>query len=348
MNAITDRFGKSSVPALQRALENPENSFQAIHALWLLRRFDALSAQQLREAAHAKDSLVRVHARRIAADVLEQASSPGLMMTNTDLISDAYGAALDGLKDRDPLVQRCAAEALAKHRVIDTQPVAALLELRARVPATDTHLLYAVRAALRDQLQDERVFKTVLGEKWSEQDSRAIADVVPAVTNSVAAAFVVAHLQKYSEPRETAAKCLKHAARFLPEERIDDLASLARDKFTDDIDLQSALFKSVQEGLNQRGTKLSFRMNMWGSTLANDLLSSVRRAESDWIYLPVEGVPSSANPWVVQSRRSADGRTGDFLSSLPQGEQLTGILRSKTFAAPKQLSFFVAGHDGYP
>src|SRR5262249_50879552 len=35
-------------------------------------------------------------------------------------------------------------------------------------------------------------------------------------------------------------------------------------------------------------------------------------------------------------------------SSLPGGESLTGILRSKTFAIPAKLSFFIAGQDGVP
>src|SRR5260370_11845182 len=55
------------------------------------------------------------------------------------------------------------------------------------------------------------------------------------------------------------------------------------------------------------------------------------------------------NPWATQQRDSADGDHGPrFLSSLPPGEQVTGIIRSKTFSVRAKLSFFLAGHDGFP
>jgi putative heme-binding domain-containing protein len=56
------------------------------------------------------------------------------------------------------------------------------------------------------------------------------------------------------------------------------------------------------------------------------------------------------NPWFVQRRTSADGNNNArFLCSLPPGgEHLTGMLRSKTFIMPEQLTFYVAGHDGPP
>jgi putative heme-binding domain-containing protein len=57
-----------------------------------------------------------------------------------------------------------------------------------------------------------------------------------------------------------------------------------------------------------------------------------------------------ANPWFVQKRVSADGdRSSWFLCSLPPGgESLTGVIRSRLFTIPSKLSFYLAGHDGYP
>src|SRR5581483_9229346 len=39
---------------------------------------------------------------------------------------------------------------------------------------------------------------------------------------------------------------------------------------------------------------------------------------------------------------------GKFISSLPGGEKQTGILRSRVFPVPNNLTFYLAGHDGYP
>ena len=347
MNAIQDRTGSGAVAALHQAVDAAKNSHQRVHALWLLRRFDALQPAELRAAGQSGDAMVRVHAARVAADVLEQAFKPGAA-PGTDLVASAHEIATQGLKDNDALVQRSAAEALALFRVESSRPVKSLLELLARVPPADNHLNYAVRGALRDQLQRDFVFKPVLAENWGATESRVLAGIAPAITNSHAASFLVAHLQKYPEPREVAAKYLKHAARFLPKDRIDDLASLAREKFRDDVDLQSALFKSVQDGLAQRGVALSAKMKSWGNALAEDLLGTVARSDSEWIAMPADANSNGANPWAVQRRKSKDGKDNDFLCTLPSGEQTTGVLRSKNFKAPAKLTFWMAGHDGFP
>jgi len=343
---LTDRFGTSASAALQRAVRQPANSFQHVHALWTLERLGALNPGDVRAAASSPDSLVRVHAQRIALKFWEDDERGGI--SDTIRIAIALEVTLRGLKDGDALVQRCAVDALAHHNLDASKNVKLLLDLRGNVPSADTHLVYAVRRALCDQLQRPHVFKRVLAETWTEQESRFIADVTPAVTNSAAASFLVAHLQKFPEPREVAVKYLKHAARFLVQERIDTLASLATEKFRDDVDLQAALFQSVEEGLRQRGTPLTARMKSWGGSLAGDLLRSVQRTEMDWVYAPVDGAAGGANPWVVQRRKSADGRDADFLCTLPSGEQTTGVLRSKNFSAPRQLTFWMAGHDGFP
>ncbi len=350
MNAIYDRFGKSAVPKVKKS-DAIANEFMQVHRLWLLHRLDAMDPKELEIAAQSGEPLVRVHAQRIVADIFDLDALPHVMTEGeTDIhhIAAAHHIANEGLKDRDPLVQRCAAEAIAKFKVASSDVVKRLLELRARVPANDTHLLYVVRKSLRDQLQRTHVFEKVFDDSWTDKESRAIADVCPAVTNAAAASFLVAHLQKYSEPREVAAKYLKHAARFLPKERIDNLASLAQEKFRDDVDLQSTLFRSVQDGLAQRGVALSKRMKLWGNALAADLLAAVARTDSDWISMPVDSNSSSPNPWAVQRRKSSDGKEADFLCTLPAGEQMTGVLRSKNFTAPVKLSFWMAGHDGFP
>jgi putative heme-binding domain-containing protein len=348
MNAIYDRIGKAAASKITAALAKPSNDFHHVHLLWLAHRLDAMKPQDLAAASRSASTAVRVHAQRIAKDVLERAALPQAA-ADAAQVSAAQAVGEAGLKDADALVQRCAAEVLGKLRTAGSaDAVKMLVELRARVPAADTHLLYVVRKSIRDQLLVNGVFQKVLAEKWSEPGRRAVADVAVAVTNSAAASFLLSHLQAVSEPREVTAKMLQHAARFLPEDRIDDLASFVREKFADDLDFQWALFKPILDGLAQRGVEPSFRMKMWGNTLVDGLLSSVRRAETDWIALPVGNNPASPNPWVVQNRKSTDGRDADFLCSLPQGEKLTGILRSKNFAVPATLSLFMAGHDGFP
>ncbi len=87
-----------------------------------------------------------------------------------------------------------------------------------------------------------------------------------------------------------------------------------------------------------------------GRVLSGDIKVSDNNIgeEPEWRALALDGQPNAANPWVSQSRVSADGKTENFLSSLPRGETLTGIYRSKSFDVPAKLEFFMAGHNGLP
>src|SRR4030095_6782162 len=102
-----------------------------------------------------------------------------------------------------------------------------------------------------------------------------------------------------------------------------------RNKFADDMDFQLALFKSVQQGTEQRGASLRTSVRKWGEELATQLLSSVDDKSIAWINVPPEGATKITNPWFVQRRPSSDGdKASPFLCSLPPGgEELTGILR---------------------
>jgi len=357
MNAITDHFGANAFTALLASNRvdplrpNPlphndmERAAQASSTLWLLQRFDALDEPMILSALKHQDAVVRVHALRVLTERGLQAASTSERTAGNERRSGINAALLSAavvaLQDKDANVQRAAADALGANAIEENIPP--LLALLDRAPAADTHLRHVARLALRDCAAQA---KTISAN--SEKESRLLADIAPAITNTAAASFLVAHLQKYSEPRDVAAKYLKHAARFLPENRIDDLAALAQEKFRDDVDLQSALFKSVQDGLAQRGVALSAKMKTWGGELAGGLLSSVRGTENEWTSLPVDSNPASPNPWAVQRRKSSDGKDADFLCTLPAGETLTGVLRSKSFAAPTKLTFWMAGHDGFP
>src|SRR5207253_755542 len=92
--------------------------------------------------------------------------------------SSQHSLALSGLNDSDPLVQRCAADALARHP--DAKNLAPLLVLRHNVNPHDTHLLYVVRMSLRDHLTKDEVFAK-LPDQLSSQDVLAIADASQAV-----------------------------------------------------------------------------------------------------------------------------------------------------------------------
>lgn len=349
MNAIFDQFGKPAVAPLQRALARPKNAFQQVHLLWLLHRLEASKTGDLLDAARSADLLARVHAQRIAADIFDQDSRPHLGSDpETDIhhIAAAHEIATDGLEDRDALVQRCAAEAWRKFRLAGTTLVKNLLELRARVPAEDTHLLYVVRKSTRDQLNTDATFAKVLEEGWNDAEVRALADVVVGVKSSRAGTFLLRNLSRLDQNRASLSAALQHAARYAPAAELEQIAPFVREKFAEDTDFQVALFASVEQGVTQNGAKLSETLRSWGTELCTGALQAT--PDTAWWNTPLEGAANPRNPWAFQERGCADGQGARLLSSHPLGEALTGTLRSRAFALPAQLSFYLAGHQGEP
>jgi putative heme-binding domain-containing protein len=362
MNEICGRFGQSAgnadalSRAFMRAIEasagNPSEASRdqqrlIVHGLWILDRLDRLDDPTLNRAAEAGIP-ARVHALRLVTERgVQRSISPTrdadrlLPLSLTNLI---FGSLLHS----DALVRRCAAEALGAWPAFDN--IHQLLGALAKADRADTHLVYVVRKALRDQLKLDGVLTRLMKENLSEPDVRAIADVAVAVPSAQAGEFLLRHIQKYSESRETLANYLRHAARYAPENEMDSLATFTRKKFPDDLDFQLALFKSVQQGTEQRGAALGTGVHDWGAELAGRLLESADARSVGWSNTPVEGMANTTNPWFVQKRASADGdKASWFLCSLPPGgESFTGVLRSKPFTIPAKLRFFLAGHDGYP
>ena len=110
------------------------------------------------------------------------------------------------------------------------------------------------------------------------------------------------------------------------------------------------LFRSVQQGFAQRGATPGEPLRRWGAELAGQLLEAAETEAPAWTNTPFDTAVNKTNPWFVQSRASADGETAAlFLCSLPPGgESLTGVLRSAPFVIPPTLTFWIAGHDGFP
>jgi putative heme-binding domain-containing protein len=380
MHEICDRFPKEAPSRIQRAglldlrassiPANPAGSPPAwnyVHGLWSLERSGALNDRILKGALESRPAIGRVHALRILTERgLQACSTLGSVPSQSRLKTSLRKELLAALNDSNALVQRCAAEVLGAWPSFEN--IKPLLGLRHRVesaaatlpsdpgsgtrPAgsSDTHLDYVVRKALRDQLKADGGFTRLMKDNLSEPDARAIADVAVAVPSAEAGAFLLRYVQKYSEKQETLANYLRHASRYVPEKELDALASFTRGKFADQLDFQLALFKSIQQGTEQRGASLSTGVRDWGAELAERLLASADERSLTWYNTAVEGMANPANPWFLQKRVSADGdKESWFLCSLPPGgESLTGVLRSQPFTIPSKLSFYLAGHDGYP
>jgi putative heme-binding domain-containing protein len=336
MNQLTDGFAPAAVGPLQAAYSSPSATpLQKIHILWSLSRLGHLAPAMLENAARDPDRGVRTHVQRILSE-----SGPWS--------PTAQRLALTGLVDSDPSVKRAAADALSQHPAFEQ--VGPLLHQYTIVPATDTHLSHTLRMALRNQLKPDGVLEQLERARLTSNDSSTLARIALGLTSPASGAFLLHHLQSHTETGPFLRDSLSHIARYLPESRLVALIEFARQRVSDDLDLQLSLLQSIQAGTVQRGVALPGGARDWGADLAEALLQSTDSARIFWTSLPLEGRDTTPSPWILQTRNSSDGdHTARFFSSLPPGgEKWIGLLRSKEFPIPEHLGFFIAGHDGYP
>ncbi|HVW02461.1 MAG TPA: c-type cytochrome, partial [Planctomycetaceae bacterium] len=333
-NELTDRIGVSASVPVAKAFESTQSPRVRVQALWVLQRLGALSETQLASAARDPSRDVRVHAQKVLADTTKWSDSDRKL-------------ALAGLDDSDAFVQRAAADAMGLHPQVDQ--IAPLLALLSHVPEADNHLRQVIRISIRDQLLDPAVFESVRKQPVDEADARALAEIANAIQTQAAGAYLIDHVQKFTEPRPELVKYLQHAARLAPETSIASLARFVQEKFADDADLQMELLQSIITGLDQRGSAPGDALRSWGTVLVSRVLDDNRTDALGWTNIPMAGKPRQEDPWVIQQRVSADGdKNSLFYGSLPRGEQLTGTYRSDSFELPAKLSFWCAGHIGFP
>jgi len=331
---LADRVGATAAGAVRAAFHHSENPAQRVHALWVLYRLEAVSDREIASAAEDKSRDVRAHAMKVLSETPRWSPAD-------------FERAAAALRDSDAFVQRAAADALGRHGRYEN--ILPLLQALRAAPAEDNHLVHTLRMALRDQLRDADNFARLETARLSETDSRAVAGVLTSLPMPEAADFLLEHVRSGAAEPERVAEYLQHAARHVPLERVDTLAEVAQEKFKSDLNGQLSLLDSIRRGLQQRGAPPSNALKAWGLALIGELLDEVEPGPLTWINTPLEGKRRADNPWALQRRASSDGnRDAMFLSSLPRGEELTGLLRSGTFAAPETLQFFIAGHSGPP
>ena len=335
LDQIVDRIGVAASPELQVAVVEATSPHARAASLWALHRWGVLDTERIRFASQDKDALVRTHAMKILSE------TPQLDRPQLDLV-------LAGLDDQDPFVRRAAADALAQH--VDHDTVSPLLQsLRDALynHPRDTLLAHGIRIALRNQLRQAGRFAAA--EPYRDGPEAAyLAAVSLAVPTADSADFLTNYLLTHDVEPKDGAEMLQHIARFVPPSRADEVVRLARKQFSGDLDVQTSLIAALYQASLQRGAAPSESLREWGRELATSLLDSVGSHSAQWTNQPLSTRSRPDNPWGVETRHSADGVQDRFLGSLPRGEQLTGRLRSPSFEVPDQLTFFLAGHSGFP
>jgi putative heme-binding domain-containing protein len=259
-NQLVER-GPDGAAAVRRALEDKQAPASPLvwgHGVWVLERLGALDAATLVAAARHPDRLVRVHGQRVLAE------RPVLAGVERTL-------ALAGLEDADPNVRRAAAEVLGRHP--DAANLAPLLALRHSVPGEDTHLLHVVRMALRDQLVPASAWPAARALEGTERDARALADVALGVRSAEAADFLLRYLPRCTEGRERIVEMVHHVARHGAPVAVSGLLDFVRRHQPENLGVQAALFRAIDQGTQERGGRLEGAARAWAEELTGRLLA---------------------------------------------------------------------------
>jgi putative heme-binding domain-containing protein len=261
LNEIVDRFDRDAAVPVRAAMSQGK-TFQKSCALWILQRLGELNAKDVELAAADTDRIVRAHLMRVlgAGHVLTPQQRPIL---------------LAGLGDVDPLVRRCAAESLARRPARENiRPLLAAIDL---APQGDSHLVYAIRLALRTHFETPELFATIINGEWSKSETASINSVLPAIKTPAAAGFLAKQLPAGDLPGIAAADAVKHVASFGSDTDTDAAVTFIQQQPAESVVGQMNLMKAVQEGAAQRGGKLSERAIAFAGDVTAKVLGDGRK-----------------------------------------------------------------------
>ncbi len=235
----------------------------------------------------------------------------------------------------------------------DQVPVATAARLWHHAHPADASLRHTLQLALRHALTSPQAFAGLPTEGPSASEIAVLARTIP---TPEAAGWLLQHLRKTDTGGPELARSLTSLARTLPAADVPELITLVRARFANDAAAQADLVPAVINGLAERGMSPDAAVFGWAQDVAVRQLTSLGEAATpDWEALPnslVPGLPASAPPWGSQKRPCSDGTTMVTISSLPQPggdwEKRTGVLRSRPFAMPETLGFWLCGHRGAP
>ena len=330
---MTDRLSDHDqpfTPRLRVAIQSPngpQEPWDAIHSLWVLHRLGIISFDDIRSLARSFKPIARVHALRAASEMQAWNQTHRLFV-------------IDKLTDDDAHVRRAAVQAISRHPHLDSlRPLIQSLQV---TDQDDQLLVHALRIALRDHLRDDQVFRAYLDAHPTPTERSVLTPIALAVRSPTAGEFLAVTLAERIDtiPPSTLTSTIRHAARHAPLRAAAKILDIARRSTENDVDLQLELVQAIDDGYRQRNAATSDELRRWAADLAASIIDTPRAFE--WTVV-------GGDIWGLEHRKSADkGAAIPFLSSLPGGEQQTGILKSRDFRLPAQFSFYLCGHRGFP
>ncbi len=237
-----------------------------VHAVYVLarRRPEALDAALVDGPAadlRPTASALAVHVLRVLGESRSSAHRELLLRHATRALATAS----------DPHVRRAAAEALGRP-LGEAALVQTLLDAWAATPADDTHTIYALRVALREQIGDDAVLTTAAAG-FDEAEEAKLAEIVVAVPTESAARRLRSWLSERRPARPDWSAIVEYLCRRSAAEELPALETLLAERRSESAEVQATIVRAAFRGLQSRGEKPSSGWSAWGAELIDRLLA---------------------------------------------------------------------------
>lgn len=178
-NELVAREDNEATKSLLATISKPTDNFQQVHAMWALLRLNALPDQAIEATIMNPAPFVRVHGIKMAT-------------SKTILNEELSTLVRKALEDTDGRVQIAAVQGLAQHP--SEANLKAILSFRTKVSPNDSHLYYASRLALREQVRNPEAWKGLPAQSSDPLALKALADVALGLPGASSASFLASKL----------------------------------------------------------------------------------------------------------------------------------------------------------
>lgn len=341
MDQLSDRVGMPAAGPLRawlagetRSVEtgsaaehSPANWQARASARWVLFRLNVLDHDEQLSALDDKAAPARTHGLKMLGEAAS--ITPELRQRTLGLLGDP-----------DPHVRRAATQTLGRHpHPEQIKPLLAILQQTASV---DPLLHHAAKIALREHLADTPSMTFVLADDADDAQRAALVPIARAVPTPLAAELILQHLERNESSPDELTLLLEHVSRNVSPENLGRLAKLARQRASDDLSTQVAIFRAIQRSANTKTLGGQVDVSAWGSELVGKIVAQLRETQGSF------QLAAGDRSWAIEPRMDASGNQFPFWSSLPGGEGQTSRFVSQPFRLPNELSFELCGHRGDP
>ncbi|MEM7313201.1 MAG: c-type cytochrome, partial [Planctomycetota bacterium] len=257
MNQLAKR-GPNVNDALRSVLTSKQNKHQLVHSLWTLEQLGELKSNELIDSGNNSEDLVKAHAARILAN-------------RADLSGNEKRCAVELLANKNPMVQRAAAEVFVHHQ--SDPAINELFKLFDQTPKNDSHLRHVVRMAIRNQMRAK--------EKWSttDGDGSTMFGIALGVQSTAACEYLLTSLENPDTPLAERGfsqlyNSIHHIARYGSADNTERLLQLCRKIADIHGGMGVGMFHAVNRAAEERGEELASEIEEWGRGFAEKLIDS--------------------------------------------------------------------------